>query len=359
MTVIKPIRIGVIQEMTEAPPAKGDLEYWLRLVADEYIASGRINRPVEFISAYGLGLPTGTAATVLRLYRELVEQEVLLVVGPAIGDNALAVTPLVEQLQVPAINWAGAERARGEWMFHLQVGSHEDESLVMARHLAERGLSRIAVVYDKSPIGRRHLQFMMDEAELLGLTLAAARGIAPTATDAEEAVADLLASRPDAIVYFGFGMSSVAVARALVAGGWTGPRVMNTGGMWGYQPGYGKQLEGWHYLDMYSDSNRTLQALQKRLNLPIEKATGAAKGYDLAVLVAEGIARAPELTPAGLRDGLELVKWIPAAEGEEGTLLGFGKQDRGALHGRYLVMRQWRDERSVECPRVTETSAGG
>ena len=43
-----------------------------------------------------------------------------------------------------------------------------------------------------------------------------------------------------------------------------------------------------------------------------------------------------------MKAGLEQVKWLPAAEGEEGTTPGFGIQDRGALHGRYLVVRQWR-----------------
>ena len=41
-----------------------------------------------------------------------------------------------------------------------------------------------------------------------------------------------------------------------------------------------------------------------------------------------------------MKDGLEQVKWLPAAEGHEGTLLGFGNHDRGALHGRYLVLRR-------------------
>ena len=49
------------------------------------------------------------------------------------------------------------------------------------------------------------------------------------------------------------------------------------------------------------------------------------------------------------------MKWLPAAEGHEGTLLGFGKYDRGALHGRYLVLRQWLDGKSVE---MTAASAG-
>jgi branched-chain amino acid transport system substrate-binding protein len=39
---------------------------------------------------------------------------------------------------------------------------------------------------------------------------------------------------------------------------------------------------------------------------------------------------------------------LPAAEGHEGTLLGFGKYDRGALHGRYLVLRRWQNGASLE-----------
>jgi hypothetical protein len=77
----------------------------------------------------------------------------------------------------------------------------------------------------------------------------------------------------------------------------------------------------------------------------------SAVGYDLGRLVAEGLARAPERTRPGVRDGLEQVKWLPAAEGHEGTLLGFGAHDRGALHGRYLVVRQWRDGVSVQLDR--------
>jgi hypothetical protein len=65
-------------------------------------------------------------------------------------------------------------------------------------------------------------------------------------------------------------------------------------------------------------------------------------------LVAEAVARAPELNRAGMREGLQLIKMVPAAEGYDGTMLGFGRFDRGALKGRYLVLRQWRDGRTVE-----------
>jgi branched-chain amino acid transport system substrate-binding protein len=38
---------------------------------------------------------------------------------------------------------------------------------------------------------------------------------------------------------------------------------------------------------------------------------------------------------------------LPAASGHEGTLMGFGHLDRGALKGRFIVMRQWRGGESV------------
>src|SRR5690349_17160981 len=130
------VRVGVLNDMGDsAETAQGDVTDWLRREIDAVRAAGRLDVEVEFVHAYGLGLPAGTAAAVERAFDELVRQDVVMIVGPAIGDNALAATPWVERARVPTINWAGAERGRGEYMFHLQVGSHEDESLVMARHL--------------------------------------------------------------------------------------------------------------------------------------------------------------------------------------------------------------------------------
>jgi ABC-type branched-subunit amino acid transport system substrate-binding protein len=343
-----PMRVGILNDMSEDSPGPAPIEPWLKLAVDELRSVGRLDRDVEFVHASGLGLPSGTAAAVERAYRTLVDQDALMIVGPAIGDNALAATPLVERHRVPTINWAGAERARGEHMFHLQVGSHEDESLVIARYLGGLGVQRVGVVYDRSPIGRRHLAFLESEAEILGLRIAATAGLAPLAETAADEIAELLDARADAVVYLGLGISAPAAAQALAARGFDGPRAMNTAGLRGYQPGFRQLIEGWTYVDMRSDRNRTLAALQQRLGFSADGALAAAKGYDLGRLVAEGLARAPERTRDGVKLGLEQVKWLPAAEGHEGTLLGFGVQDRGALHGRYLVLRRWLGGESVE-----------
>ena len=343
------IRVGVLNDMANsAEDAQGDVTEWLEREVKAVQAAGRLEAEVEFVKSYGLGLPAGTAEAVERAYMELVRQDVVMIAGPAIGDNALIATPLVEREKVPTINWAGAERGRGEWMFHLQVGSHEDESLVMARHLKAIGADRVAVVYDQSPIGTRHLKYLEDEGRIIGLEIAAAEPISPLCEDAAAEVAKVLASKPEGFVYLGLGLSAPAVARPLAASGWQGPRIMNTAGLRGYHGDFAKAIDGWIYVDMHSDGNRTLSALMAQMGIAKEQAVWAAVRHDFGRLVAEGLARATEWTREGVKTGLEQVKWLPAAEGMEGTTLGFGIQDRGALHGRYLVLRQWVGGKTVE-----------
>lgn len=356
------VQVGILNDMADPAdlgddfPATGDVTEWLEREVAALRRAGRITARVEFVHAYGLGLPSGTAEAVEQAYRKLAEAGVSLIVGPAIGDNALIATPLAEKYRIPTINWAGAERARGRYMFHHQVGSHEDESLVMARHMAALGCRRLGVVYDISPIGTRHLRYLEDEAAVLGIEIGARAGLSPLSDDAGHEVGTVLEAQPDGFVYVGLGISAPPVARALAAAGWDGARIMNTAGLRGYHGDFAASCDGWFYVDMHSDSNLTLQALMRELDAPPQRRLAAAKGHDLGRLVAEGIARAQDLGREGIRIGLEHVKWLPAAEGEEGTLLGFGIHDRGALHGRYLVVRQWRDGETVEASCITPSS---
>jgi branched-chain amino acid transport system substrate-binding protein len=152
----------------------------------------------------------------------------------------------------------------------------------------------------------------------------------------------------DALVYLGLGLAGTAVARARRDARWDVPTAMNTAGLHGYEPEYAREIDGWVYVDMLDDDNPVLAALYDRLDAGVAHGVIPAIRYDLGLLIAEGLARAPELTASGVRDGLELVKLVPSAEGRAGTTLGFGHWDRGALHGEYLVLRQWRDATSVQ-----------
>jgi ABC-type branched-subunit amino acid transport system substrate-binding protein len=342
------IRVGILNDTGQNPRGGTETEYWLRLAVDEVSASGRLPAKVEFLTVAADGLPSGTAAAVAQAYETLVERDVALIVGPAIGDNALEVAPLAERHRVPTLQWSGAERARGDYIFQLQVGSHEDESVVLARYFASLDARRLGIVHDDSSIGWRHLEYLQTEARIQGLDIAVTASIAPLAQQAGVPFATLSAAPIDGLLYLGLGVAAPAVAEAARAHGWNGPRAMNTAGLRGYVEDYAQRIDGWVYVDLHADDNRTLRHLCDRLDIAPRRRLAAAKGYDLGRLVAEALARAPEPGRRGVRRGLEAVKWLPAAEGREGTILGFGHCDRAALHGQYLVLRQWRDGRTVE-----------
>lgn len=330
-----------------APGGPPPLVEHLDRAVEDVRAQGRLDRGVEWVVEEAAGLPEGSARAVEEAFGRLDRAGVLLVVGPAIGDNALVATPLADAAGLAAINWAGTERGRGEWMFQLQVGSHEDEPVLLARYLTEAGAASVGVIHDRSPIGRRYLGFFLAEAERLGLRVTATAGIGPLDADASSQVEVVRATAPGSLAYLGLGHVAAAVARAVAGAGWHPVRVMNSAGLRGGAPEVAQALEGWVYIDMQDDANRTLAAVRERLGMPGRWNLMAAVGHDMGRLVAEGLARAPELTRAGVREGLEAIKWLPAAEGEEGTLLGFGHLERGALHGRYMVLRRWTGGRSV------------
>src|SRR5207244_7888054 len=123
--------------------------------------------------------------------------------GPSISDNALIAAPLCDESRIPAINYSGGERTRSQWMFHYQVGSLEEEPPLLAARMVARGLSRAAVVFDQSPVGRRYAECFEAARARLGLEVTGTATIAPLATDAEPLLARLQRGEPDVLVYFG------------------------------------------------------------------------------------------------------------------------------------------------------------
>ncbi|MET1002722.1 MAG: ABC transporter substrate-binding protein, partial [Acidimicrobiia bacterium] len=247
----------------------------------------------------------------------------------------------------PAINYSGGERTRSQWMFHYQVGSLEEEPPVLAARMVARGLQRAAVVFDQSPVGRRYAEAFEAARARLGLEVTDTAVISPLAEDAEPLLTRLRESDPDVLVYFGLGVASRAVALARIALAWDVPVLANSALMFGYaRPEWRDGYAGWEYLDTVADDNQVraaLRAQSKRAAGPIGCAA-----YDIGRLLGEAVARSEHLTRAGLADGLRRVKQLPAASGHDGTLMGFGNYDHAALKGHFLVLRAWREGRSVQ-----------
>jgi ABC-type branched-subunit amino acid transport system substrate-binding protein len=302
--------------------------------------------PVEIVRELAHGLPGGSADEVVAAFGRLVDAGCDAIVGPSISDNCAIARDLADAARVPCVNYSGGAFTRSEWMFHYQVGSLEEEPVVMAEHLVARGLTSIAVLHDRSAVGEGYVAHLPR-----GLDVTSRAAIAPLAERAVDEVGRARDSEPAALVYLGLGVVARTVALAVAELGWDVPVVCNSALMFGYaRRDWRAGWEGWTYVDTVADDNAERLALAARSKATAAGPVGVA-GYDIARMLREAMAWAPEGTRAGLRDGLEHVKRLPAATGHDGTRMGFGPWDHGALKGDYLVLRAWRDGRTVQLAR--------
>jgi ABC-type branched-subunit amino acid transport system substrate-binding protein len=341
------VRVGLLYDFPQGDRGKS-FEEALRLGLDAVSGDGRLDRAVDFVPRHVAGLPGGTEHDVVTGFRELDDEGCVLIVGPAISDNGLIVAPLADAAGIPCINYTGGERTRGAFGFHYQVGSLEEEPAVLAGRLAHRGLQRPAVVHDQSPVGRRYTECFEEARTALGLEAAGSAAVSPVADDLTSTIERMRDLEPDALVYLGLGVSSRPVAVALAALGWDVPVVANSALMFGYvNADWRDGWAGWEYIDAIADDNTSRARLREVSEATAAGPIGCA-AYDMGRLVGEAIARAHHLTRDGLREALERIKRLDATTGREGTTMGFGCYDHGALKGEYLVLREWKDGRTVQ-----------
>ena len=341
-----PILIGLLFDFPQADGGSS-VEEALRLGFAEVEASGRIDRSIELVTRQARGLPGGTAHDVEKTYGELVDLGVLAVVGPSISDNGLIVGPLADAAGLPTINYTGGEMTRTEFMYHYQVGSLQEEPVVLVEYLSGRGITSVAAAYDNSPVGRGYADALTEACAVAGIDITGSAALSPLAEDVSPAIRRLRAGEPESLVYLGLGVAARAVALAVEAEDWHLPVVANSSLMFGYtRRDWRAGWEGWVYVDGISDENRARAHLAELAPKTARGPVGVA-AYDIGRLLGEAIARSAHLTRRGIKDGLERVKRLPAATGMDGTTMGFGHYDHGALKGRYLVLRSWRDGRSV------------
>ncbi len=342
-----PIRVGVLYDF---PQGDGGalFERALRLGLDDATQHRPLDRPLDLVAKHARGLPLGSEHELVTAFDELAATGVLAIVGPSISDNCLLAAPRADAHQVPSINYSGGERTRSAWMFHYQLGSLEEEPVVLAERLATRGFRRAAVIYDQSPVGRRYFDRFDAALSRHGIDLAASRAISALADTLGDTVRSLRASGADCLVYFGLGMASHAVAVALADEGWTVPVVANSALMFGYiRPAWRDGWAGWEYLDQIADDNPQRLRLAE-LDAPAAAGPIGCTAYDIGRLLGTAVSHAEHLTRGGVAEALRGVKLLPATTGHPGTLMGFGHYDHAALKGRYLVLREWKDGRSLQ-----------
>jgi branched-chain amino acid transport system substrate-binding protein len=345
--VASPVLLGVLYDY---PQADGGalFEQSLRLGIDEVGATGRLDRPVEVLPRHAHGLPSGSAHELERVFVELAETGVLAVVGPSVSDNGLLVRDLADSMGIPCINYTGGEITRGRYVFHYQVGSLEEEPVVLARHLARRALKSVGLAHDQTPVGRGYAAAFAEACTDFGIETVATAPVPALADDISPVVRRLRSADPDAVVYLGLGVVARALALGLAKEGWRVPVVANSALMFGYaMREWRADWEGWVYVDTISDDNEVRAGLARQAPRLAAGPIGVA-AYDIGRLFAQALARSAHLTRDGIRDGFEHIKQLPAASGLNGTTMGFGNWDHGALKGNYLVLRHWQGGKSVQ-----------
>ncbi len=339
-----PIKLGVLHDAPVISP-ENPLFHGMAIKLDEFNAKGGVQgRRVELVyqAANGAhdGLPENAAAAWRRL---AANPEVVGIFGPGITDNTLAVTDAVQEGKVPTIQWSGSDRARGEWYFHFQAGSLQDEGPYLARLMAREGRRRVGLLQTMGPVGDQYFEGFRAAARDLGLEMVAHQLADVHATDVVPQLRRLREAQPDCLLFLGMQEPALALGRGVRRLRWSIPRYSNIAMLTvARDPETARINEGIVWVDQYEPRNPVLKSLneayRRRYRRPAPLVFTAAIGYDMMTLMLEGLRLAPNLSRAGLKAGLEQVRHLPCATGGLHPIMGFGPWDRGAIKGPDLLM---------------------
>jgi hypothetical protein len=111
MSDVTPARIGLLMDyLDESGGYDVNILPSLQLVADDLRERGILERPVEFVVRAVQGLPKGSFRAVRDAFHELVDENCLVIFGPWVSENGVALRQDVEALaEVPCITMAGTE----------------------------------------------------------------------------------------------------------------------------------------------------------------------------------------------------------------------------------------------------------
>jgi len=344
-----PTKVGVLVDIDMG--TKEDFLATLRMGFDEAHAEGVILRPVELVVREAIGLPRLEAKNTIDGYRALVDGGVLCVIGPLITDNSIALAPVIDACGVPAVTWTGTDRYHGEFCFNLGNGGLAEEAAIMAAWIRRSGHRTVGMIHELSPGGVEYASNFRWYAAREKLDVLIEAYTTQIPDDLEAVLRKIRDQKPDCLAYLGYGYPTILMGPMWARLGWDPPRIMTSAFQFCYaKPEWMAALEGWVGVDQMCEENPRLRPLLDRFAARHGKRrdhTVTALSYDTARLIAEGLARAPLLTPRGVKEGLERVRMLPAVNGGPRTHMSLGPWDHKAYKGDWLVLRRVAGGRTV------------
>ena len=343
-----PVKVGYLIDI-DTGSLLGDCLDAVILACEDALNDREQFRPIEIVSLIARGLPRGDAQTAIDGYEQLCDEGCLVVLGPYITDNALALLPAMERRGVPMVSTNGAKAFHSHYGFTVGNGGVSEEGAMMAGWLREKGYQSVAMVTEVSPGGREYSEAFRHAARRSCLDIAAEVFIETTGAGLEEGLAKLRDDvRPDAIAYCGYGYPTAMFNPILRTLDWDPPRVMSTAFLWYINvASILDDLEGWVGVDEVGDERGdpnpnfwpTMDRFERRFGRKVIHAMVGCT-YDQTHAALAGIAAAELLTPEGVVEGLEKLTMLPTVIGGPRTYISFGPYDRKGLKGDWLTLRR-------------------
>jgi ABC-type branched-subunit amino acid transport system substrate-binding protein len=271
---------------------------------------------------------------------KFVRENVFALFGYVGTPTCLAALPLVNEYKIPFFGpFSGAEALRDPFskhVFHLRA-SYYDETALIVKQLTSLGLKKIAVFHQNDAYGKAGLDGVVRALKPQGLAPVATGTVERNTVNVAQAVKDITAAGPDAVVQVGSYKACAAFIREARKAGYGGTFYnVSFVGTQALADELGKEGRGIMISQVMPFPFSTTSALSREYLDAVAKAGGDAtpnyssmEGYLAAKVFTEGLKRAGR---APTREA-----FIAALESIQGSNFGgfnvnFGAKDHVASH---------------------------
>ncbi|MFH5821845.1 ABC transporter substrate-binding protein [Georgenia sp. AZ-5] len=258
-----------------------------------------------------------------EMSKAVADPEVMAILGPAAGQQAATVAPMVEQAKVPTVfTQAGSDGVViGDYTFRATAPMSTYYHLA-AEWLADEGLTNVAVLYNATfptfaELGEKVFPALAEEN---GLTLASSDAVQSTTQDFSAQAQAIASRKPDAVVMFLIAPQSVTAMTQLRQAGYEGQFVATSVQAAGNVAEAGENAAGLVYPVDFSvaQTDEGAAAFTEGFTKKFGEAPDpyAAEGYDAVWWIARAIKASGDSSREGIKEGLQQV----AGEGFEGAM---------------------------------------
>ncbi len=284
---------------------------------------GMFGKQIELFFEDDQSNPTNSAIAATKLIRD---KKISMLLGATLVVCEMAMLPICEDEQVPAIVFSPLTIPTKKWIFCVAPTDYRLGLRMLKFTIDTLGARKIALVHTTDTYGINGTQGILENIEKLGGSIVVTEKFDPTDTNVIPQMTKVKAARPDAIILFATSTPSTVVAKNYYQLGMETP-VIGAGGI--PTPEFlklaGKFAEGGRWMvfgtkNLYADLRPRDDAWRKNLYDPFMNAIKEKYGKtdfvqfygnanDCMHIMFEGMKIAGKDDRAAIRDGIEKVTY--------------------------------------------------